>query len=500
MGKPCSPSSILIVGGGSAGWMTAAYLSRFLKGTDISITVLESSKVETVGVGEATIPPIRDFNIALGINEDVFIRETQATFKLGIEFSDWGKLGNKYFHPFGSFGRQTPVIPFHQYWVRYKKLYPSVTPADYSLETQMAALCRFSKPVNDRSSPLFGLGYAYHFDAASYAAFLDRYAQKYGVHKLIGTVSEVLINAQGGEIGGVLLDDGRILKADLYVDCTGFRSLLLGETLKVRFDSWDGELLCDRAIALPSSSIQQNPYTKSIAWAAGWRWQIPLQHRTGNGVVYSSKYVSDEDALDVLLKNIHGSPLGEPKRISFRPGIRETFWVKNCVAIGLSAGFLEPLESTSIHLVQVAVTKLFEALSSGGASEATIRRFNQQLREDYAGAKDFVALHYKLTAREDSDFWADCKSIEVSARLQDKISLYQHSGQVFRDNAELFDVTSWIAVFDGQGSVPRGHHPGVERLTSAELNQFMSETASTIQKAVANMPKHFDYLAAIQRC
>ena len=493
------PGSILIVGGGSAGWMTAAYLSRFLKGTGVSITVLESPLIETVGVGEATIPPIRDFNLALGINEDAFIMQTKATFKLGIEFSDWGKLGERYFHPFGSIGRPTPVIPFHQYWMKFKQLNPSASPAEFSLETQMAARCHFSKPDNNRNSPLFGLGYAYHFDAALYAGFLSNYAMNYGVHKIKNTVGEVLVNSNTGMIDGLLLDNGQKLTADLYVDCTGFRSLLLGDALNVGFESWEGELLCDRAIAIPSSSVQPHPYTRSTAWTAGWHWQIPLQHRTGNGLVYSSKYVSDEEALDYLLKKLEGYPLAEPKRISFHPGRREDFWVKNCVAIGLSAGFLEPLESTSIHLIQSGITRLFDALSSGSVSEATVRRFNKQVGESYMEAKDFVVLHYKLTQREDSEFWKRCGGIEISLRLLDKISMYQSSGQVFRDNGELFDVTNWLAVFDGQGAVPGGYHPGVDRLTDAELNRFMADTAEVIKKAVANMPKHSEHLAAIQQ-
>lgn len=493
------PKSILIVGGGSAGWMTAAYLSRFLSGSGITISVLESPQIETVGVGEATIPPIRDFNLALGIDENTFIKQTKATFKLGIEFANWGKLGDRYFHPFGSLGRPTPIIPFHQYWIKLKQLNPAASPAQFSLETQMAAMERFSRPSADRSSPLYGLGYAYHFDAARYAAFLSDFSAKYGVHKISGTVGGVLVDSNTGYIDGLVLEEGQKLVADLYVDCTGFRSLLLGDALKTGYESWGEELLCDRAIAVPSSHVHTNPYTRSIAWAAGWQWQIPLQHRTGNGLVYSSRYASDEEALAFLLTQIEGRPLADPKKISFHPGRREAFWVKNCVAIGLSAGFLEPLESTSIHLIQTAITRLFDALSSGGVCDATVRRFNQLIIDSYTKAKDFVVLHYKLTQRKDSEFWRHCGEIEISSNLSDKISLYQNGGQVFRDNGELFDVTNWLAIFDGQGLLPGGHHPGVNRLTDIELGQFMMDTTEVIRKAVQNMPKHFEYLAAASR-
>lgn len=485
---------IVIAGGGTAGWMTAAALSNAL-GKTCEINLVESAEIGTVGVGEATIPHIQLFNEMLGVDEDEFMRKTQATFKLGIEFVDWKQKGQRYVHPFGSYGEDIAAVPFHHYWLKLSQAGMAPALEEFSLTIQAAHANKFMRPVDIPDSPLSAFNYAFQFDAGLYAAFLRDYAEQRGVHRFEGKIAQVKLRAHDGFIESLVLENGELMAGDLFIDCTGFRGLLIEQALHTGYDDWSQWLPCDRAIAVPCANADVlTPYTRATAHAAGWQWRIPLQHRIGNGHVYSSRFMSDDEACAILLKNLDGEPMAEPKQLSFKAGRRKKMWVKNCVAIGLASGFMEPLESTSIHLIQTAIGRLISLFPSRAFHRREIDFYNQSGAYEYERIRDFLILHYKATERNDSPFWDHCRDMEIPQYLQDKIDLYQNSGRIYRENDELFGVTSWLAVFEGQGIKARGYHPMVDNLAIDDLKTRVADYQKVLRKCTSLMPAHIDYI------
>jgi tryptophan halogenase len=487
---------IVIVGGGTAGWMTAAAMAKVLVG-DFSIRLIESEDIGTVGVGEATIPQIRNFNQALGIDEDDFVRHTQGTFKLGIQFVDWARIGDSYMHGFGTLGRDRNILPFHQYWLRAHLGGKAPSIAPYCLNVVAALRGKFMRPPDLGSdSPLSSIAYAYHFDAGLYARYLRRFAEGRGVKRTEGKVREARLRSSDGIIESVLLESGETVAGDLFIDCSGFRGLLIEQALKTGFEDWTHWLPCDRALAVPcATSGPPTPYTRSTARAAGWQWRIPLQHRIGNGYVYSSAHLSDDQAAATLLGNLDGEPLADPRPLRFVTGRRRKFWSKNCIAIGLSAGFLEPLESTSIHLIQSTITLLLSFFPDRCFDPVMIDRFNQKALFDWERVRDFLILHYHATERDDTPFWNQCRSMSVPERLVEYMDLFRHSGRFYRENEELFTVTSWVQVMIGQRVTPKGYHPLADLLSEAELDSFVGNIAHIIDRCAEAMPPHEKFIA-----
>ena len=481
---------VVIVGGGTAGWMTAAAAGRFLDDGQRRITLVESDAIGTVGVGEATIPSILNFNKLLGIDEAEFLRETKGSFKLGIEFAGWHRPDSGYFHPFGSFGRDIEGINFHQLWLKLRGQAGIGPIADYSPSTVAARAAAFGPPVGDPRSPLSGMAYAYPIDATLYAAFLRRRAEADGVARVEGRIVAVE-RADNGHVAAVVLDDGRRIAGDLFIDCSGFRSLLLGDTLGVGFEDWSHWLPCDRAIAVPSERTEPVlPYTRATAHVAGWQWRIPLQHRTGNGVVYCSRFIDDDAAERLLLSRLDSAPTAAPRRLSFTAGQRHRMWEGNVVAIGLSGGFLEPLESTSIHLIQQGISKLFALFPDRSFSTVERNEYNRQMADNYRSIRDFIILHYHATARDDSPFWDHVRTMDVPDSLTRKLDLFRHKGRVFRYEDELFAMPSWVAVLLGQGVDPVGHDPVADALDEERLAGALRQMRSATAAAVAALPSH----------
>jgi tryptophan 7-halogenase len=481
--------SIVIVGGGTAGWMTAAAFAKVLTTKNCSITLIESEEIGTVGVGEATIPQISIFNSVLGIDENEFVKATNATFKLGIEFVNWRALGSSYIHPFSNYGTAIDNVQFYHYWQKAFSLGLSPDLDSYSLNIQACYNNKFMRPANVPNSPLSKIAYAYHFDAGLYAKFLRNYAEGLGVVRVEGKVEQVNLREPDGFISDLLLTDGRALVADFFIDCSGFRGLLIEGALKSGYDNWSHYLPADSALAIPTKKVEPLlPYTRAIAHESGWQWRIPLQHRTGNGHVYSSRFIDDESALRTLIENLDAEPLAEAKQLRFVTGKRKTIWSKNCLAIGLASGFLEPLESTSIHLVQAVISKFLGLFPQKNNFSAEQKKFNQQIDEEYLGIRDFIILHYKATERDDSVFWNFCRTMEVPESLQNKMELYQSSSRLYRDNNELFDETSWLAVMHGQGMVARGYNPLVDALSNDDLAKRLEGIRNVISKCVTVMP------------
>lgn len=489
-------SRILIVGGGSAGWMTAALLSQLFKGL-YEITVVESRDIGTVGVGEATIPAIKKFNELLGLDENEFLQRTQGSFKLGIQFNDWLRPGSSYIHGFGVIGRDFEWLRCHQYWLKAHGQGRSADFADYSINTAAALENKFMRAdPRMAESPIGHLAHAFHFDAGLYAKYLSGYAQDRGVRRREGKVVDVTLRGGDGFIQSVTMDDGEVIPADLFVDCSGFRGLLIEQAMKTGYEDWTHWLPCDRAIAVPCERSEDfTPYTRSTARPAGWQWRIPLQHRTGNGHVYSSRYMDDDEAERILCDNLDGAQGAEPLRLRFVTGKRKKIWNRNCVAIGLASGFLEPLESTSLHLIQSAIIRMVRLLPDAGFDQAGIDEFNRQSDLEYERIRDFIILHYKATERDDTPFWRYCRDMDVPATLQRKIDLFRANGRIFREDEELFAEESWIQVFLGQGIIPRGYDPLVDIKTDAQNAEFLENVASVIDKCVKVMPSHADFVA-----
>jgi tryptophan halogenase len=490
---------IVIAGGGTAGWMAAAALAR-IPTPGVSVTLVESEEIGTVGVGEATIPPLHDFNQFLGFDENEFIRETQATFKLGIEFVDWGRIGDRYIHPFGVFGRDTEGLKFHQIWLRQSRLQGSegdVGPlGDYCLSVVAAQMGRFTRPTSDPAAVLSSIRYAFHFDAGLYARFLRRYAEAGGIRRVEGRISSVDQDNESGFISALTLSDGRRVEGDFFIDCSGFRSLLLAETLGVPYRSWQHWLPCDSAIAVPSASAGRlEPFTRSSAEQGGWRWRIPLQHRVGNGHVFSSAHTDQDLALTRLLDGLDAPAVGDPRLLRFTAGRRERLWEKNCVALGLAGGFIEPLESTSIHLIQSGIFRLMALFPDKGFAQTEIDEYNRWLIREYEQIRDFIILHYHATQRTDSDFWNHCRTMDIPDSLAAKIALWRGKGRNFREQADLFTEESWIAVLLGQGIVPESFDPLVHALPIPETGRFMRHLRDVIGKTAAAMPTHDQFIA-----
>ena len=486
---------ILIVGGGTAGWMAAAAFSHVFKHKNCRIRLVESDQIGTVGVGEATIPVIQKFNQMLGIDEHDFIRKTQGTFKLGIQFVNWGSLGHSYIHPFGPYGMNMGYLSFYHYWLRLQAQGKSIDPGEYSICIQAALRGRFMPPAKIPNSPLSQISYAYHFDAGLYAKYLREFAHERGVQRIEGEVEQVTLNPDNGFIEKITLKNGESLGAQLFIDCTGFRGLLIEKALSTGYDDWTHWLPCDTAVVVPTANTTEPlPYTRSTAHTAGWQWRIPLQHRTGNGHVFCSKFMADETARDVLLQHLEGDVLAEPRFIRFKTGMRRKFWNKNCVAMGLASGFLEPLESTSIHLIQSSISKLLALFPTADFPRENSDKYNELLSSEFAFVRDFIILHYKVSQRTDSEFWNYCRLMDIPESLRKKIELYQSCGRIFRDNNELFDEVSWFAVMQGQGLVPDAYHPIVDQMDTTELDRIMQEIKTVIDRSAAAIPSQTEYI------
>jgi tryptophan 7-halogenase len=487
---------VVIVGGGTSGWMTAAAMSQVLRGK-YDITLVESEEIGTVGVGESTIPMIALFNAMLQIDEDEFVRETQATFKLGIEFVNWARLGDRYIHSFGTLGQEVWTVDFHQYWLKQYLAGKAPELEKFSINAAACGVNKFMRPRMDMpKSPLSQIRYAFQFDASLYARYLRKYAEQRGVKRVEGRITSVQQREGDGFVTSVTLQSGRVVEGGLFIDCSGFRALLIEGTLESGFEDWSHWLPCDRAVAVPSASVEPlTPFTRCTARGAGWQWRIPLQHRVGNGHVFSSRFMSEDEGTAVLLANLDGAPLADPRPLRFRPGRRNKSWSRNVVAIGLASGFIEPLESTSIHLVQMAIAHLLTYFPATGFDAAVTEQFNRMMKLEYEWVRDFVILHYKATERSDTPFWNYCREMEVPEQLRSRIELFQADGRVFRDGEELFSKISWLQVLHGQRVRPRKYHPLTDLLSEQEIAKYLDEVAGVIGACVDVMPSHAQFIA-----
>ena len=483
---------IVIVGGGTAGWMAAAALGNVLQGTQTRVTLVESEEIGTVGVGEATIPPIISFNAMLGIDENTFIRETNATFKLGIEFVDWLEKGHSYIHPFGDFGRDFDAIPFYQYWLHRALAGKRDDLFSYALMVEAARKGKFMRPLTDRpQSALSGINYAFQFDAALYAGFLRKFAEAKGVARIEGKVAEVAHDGESGHVRALCLENGRSIPGDFFIDCSGFRGLLIEQALKTGYEDWREHLPCDRAWAVPSASSEfPIPYTRATAREAGWQWRIPLQHRTGNGYVFCSEFIDEDAARETLLTNLDGEPLAEPRLLRFVTGKRKRVWNGNVLALGLAAGFMEPLESTSIHLIQTSIARLLTHFPDKRFNSADIAAFNTRADREYERVRDFLVLHYTATLRDDTPFWRHCRTIGRSPDLARRIEQFEASGRIYEETGDVFGTASWLAVMYGQGIEPQASNPLISKLPIERIDAVIGKIGDTIASAVDSMPTH----------
>jgi tryptophan halogenase len=488
--------SVVIAGGGTAGWMTAAALARTLGDSGINITLIESEAIGTVGVGEATIPNIATFNAMLGIDEASFMKATQATIKYGIEFAGWTREGDSYFHPFGQHGHQMAGLSFHHLWHKLYKEGKADRIEAYCVTAMAAKHGKASLPARDPNSIMSSLSHAYQFDAGRYALFLRQYAEKLGVTRIEGKITDVDLDVENGFIQSLGLENNQSVDADLFIDCTGFRALLANKALEVGYEDWSHWLPCDSAQAVGcSKSHDAVPYTRATARKAGWQWRIPLQHRTGNGYVYASDYISDEDVTETLLQNLDGTPLGTPKQLRFKTGRRKKLWHKNCVAIGLSAGFLEPLESTSIYLIQAGISRLMALFPDKGFNEIEAAEYNKLMALEFEQVRDFLILHYVANERHGEPFWDYVRHMPIPDSLEQKIDLFKHRGRFFRYEGDLFTETSWVAVFLGQNIMPSGHSPLVDGLPQQKLQETLAFIKSEITGNIPRMPSHEEFLS-----
>jgi tryptophan halogenase len=479
---------IVIAGGGTAGWMVAAALSKTL-GKVLDIKLIESDEIGTVGVGEATIPPLVSFHRLLDIGEQEFMAATQATFKLGIGFENWRNVNERYIHSFGMTGKDHWTAGFQHFWQKGVSRNLAGDYGDYCLELKAALASKFAH------LPRNGMNYAFHIDAGLYAKFLRKFSEGYDTKRIEGKIVEAPVDPKTGFIKSVRLDSGLEIEGDLFIDCTGFRGLLIGNALHVGYEDWSHWLFCDSAVALQTERTGPAlPYTRSIARDSGWQWRIPLQHRVGNGMVYCSRYIADDQAKQTLLANIEGKVLTEPRVIKFRPGQRLKTWSRNCVAIGLASGFIEPLESTSIHLIQRGITRLMQMFPSAGIRQSDIDEYNKQTWSEIEYIRDFIVLHYHVTNRDDTPFWRSCRSMEIPPTLAHRINLFRETGRVFRAPNELFAENSWIQVMLGQGIVPQQHHPAADLMGDEELARFLGEIKANVDRTVAQLPAHETYL------
>ncbi|MCF2949612.1 tryptophan 7-halogenase [Paraglaciecola aquimarina] len=484
--------NVVIVGGGTSGWMCAAAIARTAP-PHTNITLIESEDIGVIGVGEATIPTLLEFNDFLGLQENDVLRECQGTFKLGIDFIDWYKKGQSYFHPFALYGRDTPEFSFHQLWLRLKQI-STDTAGDidaYNIGTAAAYLERFSLQQGGANAILSTIRHAYHIDSKKYGQMLRRYAQNKGVKRIEEMVVNVDQNPATGDIQSVTLKDNQIVAGELFIDCSGFKALLIDGVMQSKFVDWSHYLPCDRAIALQTKlTAPPAPYTKATADLAGWRWRIPLQERAGNGHVYSSQFMQHDQALERLVNHAEGKALTEPLPLQFCTGHRQKFWGRNCVAIGLAGGFIEPLESTSIHLAQMGIQELINLWPGRGCNDAEIAHYNHMMTEDYEKIRDFIILHYKTTQREDTPFWRYVKNMPIPDTLSAKIETFQHSGRIFTAPRDLFKTHSWLSVLVGQGIVPKHYEAAIDRIPENALIQNMQHLKEAVNKTALALPTH----------
>jgi tryptophan halogenase len=491
-------SSITIVGGGSAGWMAAAALATYL-GKGATVRLIESEEIGIVGVGEASVPHLRLFNgQMLGIDEAEFVKRTQGTIKLGIQFNDWSRIGDSYIHGFGAIGRSLGPLPFHQFWLKLFQSGRAAPIGDYTPQTVMAPRGKFAPgdrnaPAN---SPLADIAYAYHFDATLYARYLRELAEGRGVRRIEGKIVGVNQRAEDGYVESVTMESGQVVEGELFIDCSGFRGLLIEQTLKTGYVDWSHWLPCDRAMVVPSESVAPiTPYTRATARAAGWQWRIPLQHRVGNGYVYSSRHISDDEAAATLLANLDGKALADPRPLRFTTGMRRKFWNKNVVALGLASGFLEPLESTSIYLAQSGITRLLSLFPKRDFNPLLAERYNRESVFEYERIRDFLILHYNATERDDTPFWDYCRTMSIPDSLRETIALFRCDGRYFRNGEDFFALPSWVQVMLGQGIVPQSYHPIVDDMPEEKLVEYVEGMRTTLANAVAAMPTHQEWIA-----
>ena len=489
---------IVIVGGGTAGWMSAAILSKYLGPSGTSVTLIESDAIETIGVGEATIPYIQNFIEMLEIDEAQFLKETKATYKLGIEFVDWGKIGDRYIHPFGEYGVPMGQLPFYHFWSRMRSSGDTNPLHKYSLNIEAAYANKFIRPVEDQSSLASRISYAYHFDATLFGAFLRRYSERLGAQRIEAKVVDASLNSETGHISSVELDDGRSIEGDFFIDCTGFRGLLIEKALGVPFTDWSDFLPMDSAIAVQTEAIEPpKPYTVATAREAGWTWRIPLQNRVGNGHVYSSNFTDESSATDLLLENLDAEPITEPRLLKFQAGRRESFWKANCLALGLSSGFLEPLESTSIHLIQDGLVRFIALMPDKSLNPANATEYNRVIGLTYDRIRDFILMHYVATQRDDTEFWRYVRNLELPETLQHRMTLLNKAGHYVDYEYDLFKLDSWLAVMEGQGLGPEIYNQVADEMDAQQLEQTMKQIRHAISEITRQMPTHQQYIERV---
>ncbi|ESQ84063.1 hypothetical protein AEAC466_09975 [Asticcacaulis sp. AC466] len=489
--------NIVIVGGGTAGWMAAAALSKVLGTQKYSLTLIESDEIGTVGVGEATIPTIQEFNRMLEIDENTFMRETNASFKLGIRFLNWSAQGSDYFHPFGTYGLDMNGINFTHYWMRYHLAGGSADFGLFNPQTLAARQNKFGRmaEINPKAP---NVNYAFHFDASLYAKFLRAYSEEKGVVRREGKINAVAQAPDSGDVESVTLEDGGTINGDLFIDCSGFRGLLIEQTLKSGYTDWSHWLPCNRAVAVPCEKTRPiTPYTQSTAREAGWQWRIPLQHRTGNGYVFCDSYLSEDKASELLLQRLDGKAQAEPRVIRFVTGHRTKQWNRNVVAVGLASGFLEPLESTSIHLVQEAVLTLLRYFPGKVITDTLRDCFNRDMLAAYDNVKDFLIAHYKVTKREDTDFWAHCKRMEIPDSVKFRLAAFEEHNHSLVEANELFKEASWFAVLVGQGLRPLSYAPQADVMAKEEFDWRMDRIREGTAALAGVMPLHESYIAGV---
>jgi tryptophan 7-halogenase len=494
-----SPLRIVIVGGGTAGWMTAAAFAAVFTSAQRQVRLIESSEIGIVGVGEATLPHIRFFNRRIGIDERELMAKTQATFKLGIEFRDWGRLGDSYIHPFGAYGSRIAGIPFHHYWLRQRAAGDPSDFAEYSLAVMASRANRFALPSEDPKDVMSTFGYAFQFDASLYARYLRGFSEARGVRRTDAKVVDVQLRGEDGWVEAVKLDSGEVVTGDLFIDCSGFRGLLIEQSLKTGYDEWTHWLPCDRAVAVPcENSGPLTPYTRATAREAGWQWRIPLQHRMGNGYVYGSNFISDDEAAAKLLSRLEGKALATPRPLRFVTGRRKKTWNRNVVAIGLAGGFLEPLESTSIYLIQIAITTLIDYLTDRAAEDKydprVVDAFNRWIEMEYDRVRDFLILHYHATERDDAPIWNYCRNMRIPDSLAHKMELFRERAHVVTYKDGLFLEPSWLAVYLGQRVIPDGYDLRADAMDGTEAQNQLIRVREKIQAAVGRMPVHDEFL------
>jgi tryptophan halogenase len=489
--------SVVVVGGGTAGWMSAALLARAL-GDTVRIRLVESEEIGTVGVGEATIPQIRHFNAFLGLDENAFLAATQGTIKLGIEFVGWRAPGQSYIHAFGEIGRPLGAVPFHHYWLAGRRRGDGHSLWDYSLNARAAFSGRFDRAIRRAGGQAEPLTYAFQFDAALYAQFLRTQAERLGVVRTEGKILSTALREPDGFVRSVTLESGEVVEGDFFIDCSGFRGVLIEQALKTGYEDWSDLLPCDRAVAVPTANVgPPRPYTQAIARAAGWQWRIPLQHRTGNGHVFCSRFVSEDEAVAQLMSNLEGEPLAEPRTLKFVTGRRKQFWNRNVLALGLASGFMEPLESTSIHLIQSGLSRLLNLFPDQGFAQRDIDEYNRQTGLEFERIRDFLVLHYWANQREEP-FWKTCREMAIPAELTRKVELFRTHGRLFREPDDLFLEASWLQVLEGQGVSPDSHHPMTGQLTDDQLRGFLADLRKITADAAAALPAHGDFIR--QQC